>query len=349
MQEVMAVNLSQITTTQERAVLRAFREAVQSVKDQAIIQEIVRLLEVGNVDGVIDLLQLDQATFEPLEEAIRQAYREGGITGAEQVGTIPTEAGTLVMRFNMAAPAAEAWLANLSSRLITEVFDEQRQMVRERLTAGLARGDNPRQSALDLVGRVDPQTRQRTGGFIGLTSRQAQWVASAREELESLNPNYLTRELRDKRLDGAVRKAIEEDRPLTERQINTAISRMQAKTLRYRGEVISRTESINALRAGQFEAIQQAIVKGELDAQDVSKVWSATGDARTRLDHLQMGQAYAEGIPFNQAFVAPDGSRLRFPGDTALGASASQVVQCRCALITRINFLGRQARIEGFG
>lgn len=344
----MAVNLQQITAAQERAVLRAFRDAVQSVKDQAVIQEIVRLLEVGNVDGVIDLLQLDQATFEPLENAIRQAYRQGGLTGAEQIGTIPTETGTLVMRFNMAAPAAEAWLANLSSRLITEVFDEQKQMVRERLTAGLARGDNPRQTALDLVGRIDPTTRERTGGFIGLNSRQAQWVASAREELESLNPNYLTRELRDKRLDGAVRKAIEEDRPLTERQINTAISRMQARTLRYRGEVIARTESINSLRAGQFEAIKQAIVKGELDSQDVSKAWDSSSDARTRLDHLQMEQTYSEGIPVDQPFIAPDLSRLMYPGDSSLGASGAQTIQCRCKAIYRIDFVGRQARIEGF-
>lgn len=345
----MAVNLPQISTQAERAVLRAFREAIQSVKDQAVIQEIVRLLEVGDVEGVINLLQLDQATFQPLEEAIRQAYRQGGLTGAEQIGTIPTSAGTLVMRFNMAAPAAEAWLANMSSRLITEIFDQQKQMVRERLTEGLQRGDNPRQSALDLVGRVDPQTRRRTGGFIGLTTRQSEWVSTARSELENLDPNYLTRELRDKRLDGAFRRAMEEGRPLPERQVNAAVSRLQSKVLRYRGEVIARNESLNALRAGQWESIQQAIAKGEVDEQDVTKSWRDSGDGRTRLMHLQMGQTYAEGIPINQNFVGPDGSRLRFPGDTALGASAEMTILCRCLMFITINFLGRQARIEGFG
>lgn len=342
-------NLPQITAAQERAVLTAFRKAVQSVKDQVVIHEIVRLLEVGNVDGVIELLQLDRATFEPLEEAIRQAYRQGGLTGAEQIGAIPTETGTLVMRFNMAAPAAEAWLANLSSRLITEVFDEQRQMVRERLTAGLARGDNPRQSALDLVGRIDRKSGQRVGGFIGLTSRQAQWAANARQELENLDPNYLTRERRDRRLDGAFKRAMESGEPLPKRQIDAAVSRYQNGLLNYRGEVISRTESINALRAGQFEAIKQAIVKGELDAQDVRKAWDATGDARTRLDHLQMEQTYSDGIPIDQAFVAPDLSRLMYPGDSSLGASGAQTIQCRCKAIYRIDFIGRQARVEGFG
>ncbi len=341
-------NLPQISTQQERAVLKAFRQTIQSVKDQAVIQEIVRLLEVGNVDGVVDLLQLEPATFEPIEEQIRQSYRTGGLTGAEQVGPIPTSVGTLVMRFNMRSPRAEQWLRELSSRLIVEIFDEQRTMVREVLTDNLARGVNPRQSALDLVGRIDPQSRKRTGGFIGLTSRQAGWVTSARQELEDLNPNYLTRALRDKRFDGAVKRAIESGKPLPKKQIDNAVSRMQARALRYRGSVIARTESINSLRAGQFESIRQAIEKGEVESRDVTKVWSSTGDARTRLDHLQMGQTYAEGIPFDQAFIAPDGSRLRFPGDTALGASASQVVQCRCSAVYRFNFLGRQARIEGF-
>lgn len=342
-------NLSQIAIQQERQLLRTFTQTIQGIKDQATIAEIVRLLEVGNVDGVVELLQLEPATFEPIEEQIRTAYRTGGLTGAEQVGPIPTNVGTLVMRFNMRNPRAEQWLRNLSSRLVTEMFDDQRTMVRERLTDNLARGVNPRQAALDLVGRVDPQSRDRVGGFIGLTSRQAQWVSDARQELEELNPNYLTRELRDKRLDGAIRRAIEDDKPLTRRQIDSAISRMQARTLRYRGQVIARTESINSLRAGQYESILQAVERGEVESRDATKAWDSSSDARTRLDHLQMEQTYmANPIPVDQAFIAPDGSRLRFPGDTALGATGEQTIQCRCKAVYRIDFVGRQARLEGF-
>ena len=322
-------NLLSIQTTQESRVLRAFREVIQSVRDQATIQEIVRLLEVGNVDGVIELLQLDEATFEPLEEAIRQAYRRGGRTGAEQIGNIPIEAGTIAARFSMGLPTAAAWLADMSSRLITEIVEEQRQMVRERLTVNLARGVNPRQSALDLVGRVNDKG-QRVGGFIGLTQRQAQWSANARNELEALDSNYFTRKLRDKRFDKTVRKAIRDEKPLTAAQVNRMVNAMQRRTLAYRGQVISRTESINALRAGQFEAIRQAAAKGGISLDEVSKSWDATNDARTRLDHLQMEQLYSKenAIPFQQAFVAPDGSRLMFPGDSSLGAPGAQTIQC---------------------
>jgi uncharacterized protein YejL (UPF0352 family) len=346
----MAANLLSIQTAQEQAVLRAFRSAIQSVRDQAVIQEIVRLLEVGNVDGVIELLQLDEATFSPLEEAIRQAYRQGGLTGAEQIGTIPLELGAVPARFNMALPSATQWLANLSSRLITEVFDEQRQMVRERLTEAVQRGINPRQSALDLIGRIDQRTGKRVGGFIGLTSRQAEWVARARDELESLDGNYFNRELRDKRFDSAVRKAIDEDKPLSREQVNRMITSMQARTQNYRGQVIARTESINALRAGQFEAIKQAAIKGDIDPRDVSKGWDSSPDARTRLDHLQMEQTYRDNpIGLESAFIAPDMSRMMYPGDTSLGASPSQTIQCRCKAVYRIDFANSVRRVEGFG
>lgn len=343
-------NIPQITTTQERSVLRAFRQAVQSIKDQAVLKDVVRLLEVGDVDGVIRLLQLDEATFEPLEEAIRQAYRTGGIAGAEQIGTIPVAEGTIAARFNLALPGAQQWLAQMSSRLITEIFEDQRQMVRERLTESLARGINPRQSALDLIGRVDRSTGQRTGGFIGLTSRQAEWVARAQDELENLNPAYFNRNLRDKRFDSQVRKAIEEDKPLTRAQISRMITNMQNRTQRYRGQVIARTESINALRAGQYEAIKQAAINGDVDPRDVTKGWDSSSDGRTREDHLLMEFTYRENpIGLESAFIAPDGSRLLYPGDQSLGASGAQTIQCRCKAVYRIDFAGQLRRVEGFG
>ncbi len=338
----MAINLNQISAENERAVLRAFRQSIQSVRDQAVIQEIVRLLEVGNVDGVITLLQLDAPTFEPLENSIREAYRTGGLTGAEQIGRIPTEAGTLVLRFNVRSPRAEQWLSQMSSRLITEIVEDQRNMVRNRLTDALSRGVNPRQSALDLVGRIDQRSRKRVGGFIGLTDSQAKWVANARDDLENLNPNYLTRELRDKRFDSAFRKAMDDGKPMKREQINRAITQYQARAERYRGQVIARTESINALRSGQHESISQAIETGEVDERDTYHEWDASGDGRTRPEHAA---ADGQRVPFNQPFIVA-GEALRYPGDPA--GSAANVIQCRCRERTVIDFAGQLKRVEGF-
>lgn len=335
--------LSQIASAQERAVLREFREIIQSIRDQATISEIVRALEVGDVDAVVRLLDLSEARFEPLYESIRQSYRTGGLTGAEQVGRIPTPDGTLVMRFNVRAPAAEQWLTDMSSRLIVEIAQQQREMVRSVLTQNLAQGRNPRAAALDLIGRVDQRTGRRAGGFIGLTDQQAGWVGSARAKLESLDPDYLNMQLRDRRFDAAFMRAMESGKPLTQAQIDNSVTRYQARAERYRGETIARTESINALRSGQFEAIRQAVETGELDPQDVTKVWDSTGDARTRLTHIE---ADGQRRPLDQPFSV-GGAQLMYPGDPM--GPARETIQCRCIQRVEIDFAGRLRRIEGFG
>ena len=337
----MAVNLQQIATQQERAILRAFAESIQSVKDQAVISEIAALINRGDVEGVVNLLQLDPATFRPFENAVTAAYETGGATGAAQIGRIPVEAGTLVARFNVRNPRAEEWLRNLSSTRIVEIAEETRSVVRNVLTEGIARGQGPRTTALDLVGRIDPQTRRRVGGYIGLTENQAQWVRNAREDLETLNPNYLTRQLRDRRLDGAFKKAMAEGKPLTGRQIDTAISRMQARTLRYRAETVARTESINALRSGQHEAMVQAVEATDIEPPEVIRTWDATGDARTRPEHLNVSPVRGADTPF-----LVGGELLRYPGDPA--GSAANTIQCRCRESTTIRWGAVARRMEGF-
>lgn len=337
--------LQEIRDRQRRAILESFRDSVRSLKDQVEINEVVRLLETGNVAGVVRLLGLNEAAFEPIESAIREAYRTGGITGAEQLGRIPTSVGSVVLRFDVRSDRAERWLRQRSAGFITQIVREQQAVVRERLTAALAEGRNPRSAALDLVGRIDPSTRRRTGGIVGLTDRQASWMESARRELRDLNPNYLTRELRDRRLDEAFKRAIRDGTPMPERQIDTAITRLQARTERYRGEVIARTESLEALRAGQNEAVEQGLEEADVERGESVKVWDATGDSRTRSDHSIMD---GQRVPVNEPFTAPDGSRLMFPGDTSLGAAADQTIQCRCEMRIEVDFGARAARLEGF-
>lgn len=374
----MSRHLDEIAKSRERAMLRAFNAAVSDIRGSATLSQITIALEDGNTDRVIALLGLDDdAVWSPMGESIRESFLIGGRTGAEQIGTVPlleTAAasaggatgtrrpinrrigtggsggsgggGGRPFRFNM-PPGGPA--DRIMGEFITQISEEQREMVRDRVGAALVQGRNPRNSALDLVGRIDRTTRQRTGGFIGLTRNQSQWVANARAELESLSSNYFTRQLRDRRFDAMIRRAIENGTPLDQATIDRAITRLQARTQRYRGEVIARTESINALRAGQHESVLQAMDAGGIEQQDITKRWDATLDSRTRTDHAQAERRYIDNpIPVDEPFMV-GGYRLMFPGDSSGGAPASQVVQCRCRSLTRIDFIGQAAReIEGF-
>jgi uncharacterized protein with gpF-like domain len=126
-------------------------------------------------------------------------------------------------------------------------------------------------------------------------------------------------------------------------QIDAAITQMQNRTLRYRGEVISRTESINALRAGQVESIAQAIDTGEVGEGETTKEWDSSGDARTRATHAAVdGQKRAFDQPFSVG-----GSALMYPGDPS--GPAAETIQCRCIQTVEIDFGARVAKVEGFG
>ena len=260
--------------------------------------------------------------------------------------------GDVLFRFDASDLASVAWIREHSSTLVVEIVEQQREMIRERIADNVARGIAPRTAALDLVGRIDNTTKKRVGGFIGLTNRQAASVAKAREQLEELDPKYLERKLRDKRLDASIIKAIESGEPLSQKQIDAAVTRLQARTLKHRGNMIARTEALNGLRAGEQMAIAQAIELGELDASDVVKEWDSSGDSRVRIDHMLLdGQVK----PLLEPFVVPLGGdypaeELMYAGDTSRGASGGMTIACRCRTTYRIDFIGKAVRkFKGFG
>lgn len=326
---------------------QAFYRAVQSVRDSAKLAQLERLIAANDVDGLFRALGLDSSEFAPLSNAIRDGYVLGADFTSEQLTPIPTQdGGNGAFRFDVNNPEAWQWAATHSSRLVTELVEGQRNLLRNVLSEAVEAGQNPRATALSIVGRVDKTSGQRVGGFIGLTEQQGQWVMNARRELETLNPNYLNRQLRDKRFDSTVRKAIKDEKPLKQSEIANIITRMQARAERYRGEVIGRTESLNALRAGQQAAISQAMERSNTPASAVTKEWDATGDARTREDHLLMEDVK---VKFNQPFRFPSGGLAMYPGDSSLNAPASDIIQCRCIVNYRVDFIGMAAKkIRGF-
>jgi hypothetical protein len=90
-------------------------------------------------------------------------------------------------------------------------------------------------------------------------------------------------------------------------------------TWQTRSERIARTESTGAYNAG---AIDAGIVEGA-----GVKVWMATGDDRTRDDHLE---AHGECVPMTDRFDV-GGTLLEMPGDPS--GPAEQVINCRCTVV----------------
>ena len=187
------------------------------------------------------------------------------------------------------------------------------------------------------MGRINRATGRRDGGIIGLTSGQAKAVAKARAELESGDLNYFTRKLRDKRLDGLVKRAFAAGKPVAKSDIDRITGKYSDRLLKLRGETIARTEGINAYRAANYEAYRQLIESGAIREDQLTREWSSTLDKRTRDQHVAMEGVKVQGL--TRPFLMPDGSMMKHPGDASLGAGADQIIACRCAVKYRIKYL----------
>lgn len=312
---------------------REFLKAVRDITNQAILLDVQRAIELGKVDEVVRLLGLEPAALAPLDQALRALQAQGAVF---QIAALPRRPrGTTQPRFDSRALEAEEWLREHSSKLITEILVDQREVVRAALEDGLSRGRSPRSTALDLIGRKSGGS-VRSGGVIGLTSQQAGFVSRARRELESLDDHYFTRKLRDKRYDTRMRKALRSGNRLSRPEIEQMVSRYAQRLLRRRAETISRTETLAALNAGRLEQVRQMVERGDISRESVSLVWDAVGDSRTRRDHMVME---SQTVPLGQPFTGPDGSQLMFPGDNSLGAPADMIVNCRCTLRVKVDWL----------
>lgn len=335
------------------AIRDAFLAAMQGVVDEAIISDMIRAIENGDPVGAFQALGFTPAAMRPITEVIERAFERGGVlTGEQWPQYLRTPTGRAVFRFDVRNSRAEAWLRDHSSQLVTRLTDEARRNVQMTLQQGMIDGRNPRNVALDIVGRmqnvVNPETgvatRHRVGGVVGLTSQQERWVASARRDLSNVDTygEFLTRELRNKRYDSIIERAIHDGRPLPASTIETIMSAYKDAALKWRGESIARTEAMQSLNRSEYEATLQAVDMGALRRQDVTRHWDSAGDSRVRWSHKSMDAKYqATGVGIDEPFVSPNGSRMMHPGDTSLGAPADELIMCRCRVRMEVDFLSQ--------
>mgnify|MGYP001225570711 CR=1 FL=1 len=336
--------IEELLATYDERLRVAFLSAVDDIRNAIVLRVVVERLEKGDVAGAIEAMHLDAEAFAKLELAIAEAYNAGGAATVENLPKLREPDGNrVVFRWGVRNPEAEAWLRDHSSTLVTRIVDDQREAIRTALTDGLSVGQNPRQTALDVVGRVSRATNRREGGVIGLTAVQAQYVARARQELLSGEPDqrhqYLTRGRRDKRFDRIVTAAIKEGKPISVETVNRIVGRYSDRLLELRGEMLARTETMTALGKSRDDAIRQQIAAGKIMVEDITKVWRSAGDSRVRHTHRVLN---GKSVSMDGFFQSPSGAMLRYPGDPQ--APGSETVGCRCWMEYKIDHFASVVR-----
>ncbi|MTH96417.1 head morphogenesis protein [Roseibium sp. RKSG952] len=321
---------------------KAFLTAVQEVRDRQKVSVITGLIERGDIDAALRAVGMDPQDYRLMDRVLAQLMNAGGDSFAleiERQAPVRSPEGAIVrFFFDGRNPNAELWLRTRSSDLIRQIVDDQQVMIREHLRSGLEAGQNPRTTALSLVGKINPATRRREGGVIGLTSGQEAWQRRYAAELASDDPaelqKALKRGLRDKRFDASVKKAIKSGEPIPAATRSKMVTAYRNRSLKYRADVIARTETIRALGQTQTLAYEQAILDGRVTADQLTKYPMSARDERVRHRHRAVEKLNEGGVPWNQAYQVPPGMapQMHAPYDEPM---------CRCREKVRINrFLG---------
>jgi hypothetical protein len=247
----------------------------------------------------------------------------------------------VVVRFDVTNPRAQRLIDTRSSEQITNIMESTRNAVRTIISAGYARGAGPNDIALDIVGRINRATGQREGGIIGMTPQQVQAAVNLRERLASGDASEMSKVLgmglRDKRFDSTILKAIDEGAAIDAATIDRMYRNYINNALRFRGEMIARTETGQAVLEASHEAFTQGLEKTGYTDNAVTKVWRTAADKRVRDSHAELDGVEVHGM--NGVFVSPvSGAQFIYPMDDSLGAGPGEIINCRCLCEYNIDF-----------
>lgn len=297
---------------------RILREALDDLwvqlQGSVNMAAIERLLIQGDLQGVFDMLRVvEPALFYVLQPVIEDALLESGRRVAE---ILPAGAVVSPVIVSLTDPRAAAYVQRYVADRVVEISTETVEAVRQAVLFGVNTGRPPAAVARDFK------------STIGLNTKQELAVRNFRTALETDPAKAMGYELRDKRYDGL----LEADKPLNAKQIDAMVTRYSSGQLRYRTEVIARTESMTAISVGQEEAIRQGVNSGAIqtvnrDGRELRGFWVATHDGRTRHAHLAIPGMNPKGVPVGVAFKTPLGPMM-MPRDP--DGTAANTIQCRC-------------------
>lgn len=312
-----AKRLNDLLDQQELRISTVFRTAVSALKDDLDLDELADLIQQGRLEEAFGRLQ-------EAADKVGIASNIAFVAAGQSTAQFLASANVGRVMFDQVNYRAVAAMQSNRLELVREFTAEQRRATSAALVSGVESGINPRDQARNFR------------DSIGLTERQWGAVANYRNALERVGSDpdaqavALGRALRDKRGDAQINRAIREGRPLPKAKVDWMVERYTARYVKYRAEVIGRTEALRAVHQGTEEMYAQAIEAGEIRAEQIERKWVTRLDGRERRTHKFLsGQKRGWGEPF-----ATENGTIRYPGDPQ--APAVEVIQCRCALATRI-------------
>ena len=240
--------LTQETTPSQRRITRILSDAQQAAAREfgQNITTVAELLSRGQTDRVVSMLPTEP--WLTAQEALADELL-GELLDAGSRVTLPAiEKATLAYSFDRERPESSQWARQAAGTMISQITGEQRNVVREIVSAA-------------ALGEMDwGDVARQVQGSIGLTTQQAGWVSNRYDS------TYLN----------AIRNGLNPQRAAA--QARDAASRYQTAVHRYRANTIARTETMRAASEGRMQAWNQGITQGFIGA-NWQKEWIPESDA----------------------------------------------------------------------
>lgn len=291
----------------------ALLNAVMATRKAVDLDELADLIQAGDYEGALDAAARSGAV------SLADEYAAVYATAGKSTAAFLQDVLEVTVKFDGVNERAVEFLRAERLRFIREFTADQRAATREALVDAMQRGLNPRETA------------RMFRNSIGLTERQQRAVAKYRALLQAGSLEALDRRLRDARFDRTVRRAVRDKVPLTPEQVDRMVSRYSERYVKYRSVVIGRTEALRAVHSANDESYRQAVDEGVIRLEQVKRKWVTAKDERVRSSHARLN-GLVRGL--DEGWLADEGV-LRYPGDP--DAPASETIQCRCALSTRLD------------
>lgn len=268
-------------------VARRYLAALNILRRNLTEAELTRALREGSVERMLTEL-LSGREQDKAFAGLRALIDREAMTAAESwAKQIPTRVAPPM--FDTLSPRIVEAVRELDTRVITGMQDEVRETVRQAATAALEAGQHPR-----VVARGIRQS-------LGLAPNQEAAVRNFRRMLEQGNSEALTRALRDRRFDKALRRG-----DLTPVQIDRMAEAYRRRMVAFNAETHARTVALDTQRVAQRLSWQSAIDQGTVQKNRLVRVWVTVGDDRVRPEHQAMnGQETAFDEPYSNGETVP--------------------------------------------
>lgn len=282
--------------------------SLSSAEIEVVLQ---RFLDAGDIEGMYSYIS---SNYAKMADLVIGAY----VLSGQDLSQFLSDDLKRVLSFDMTTQNAINHIRNIRANMLSV-----RAATQDALVDAMRLGLNPKAQARTIR------------DTIGLGPRHAKAVANYRRMLETGSAQALDRELRDRRADRRVQRAINGNTILTPAQVDSLVERYRKRMVAYRARTIARTEALSAMNAASNEMRMQIVALGLFGSDELDKVWNTARDEKVRGSHATMdGQLVAVDEPF----ISGGGSLMMYPGDPA--APPSERINCRCISTTRFKQRG---------